>query len=89
MRTTVTIDAATERLVKRAMTQRGASFKQVLNDAVQRGLADLADDEEPFKVDARPMRARPGVDVGKLNALADELETADYLDRTSQHRDRS
>lgn len=89
MRTTVTIDPATERLVKRAMAQRGESFKQVLNDAVQRGLADLADDEEPFKVDARPMRTRPGVDAGKLNALADELETADYLDRTSQHRDRS
>ena len=37
MRTTVTLDPDVEALLRRAMRERGASFKQVLNDAVRDG----------------------------------------------------
>ena len=75
MRTTVTIDPAVERLIKRAMAVRGHSFKRTLNDAVRAGLADIdGEDEEPFVVHARPLGVRPGVDSGSFNALIGELE---------------
>jgi hypothetical protein len=38
MRTTVTIDPDVETLLNKAMRERDASFKQVLNDAVRSGL---------------------------------------------------
>ena len=37
MRTTVTLDADTESLVRRLMAERGISFKQALNDAIRAG----------------------------------------------------
>jgi hypothetical protein len=38
MRTTVTLDADTERLIRRAMRERGQSFKTALNEAIRIGL---------------------------------------------------
>ena len=46
MRTTVTLEPETERLLREAMRQRGQSFKEALNQAVVRGLADLRCDAE-------------------------------------------
>jgi hypothetical protein len=42
MRTTVTLDPDTERLLHTAMRQRGITFKQALNDAIRAGLAPAA-----------------------------------------------
>lgn len=39
MRTTVTLDADTEQLLRRHMAERGVSFKKALNDAIRSGLA--------------------------------------------------
>ncbi len=38
MRTTVTLDADVEKLIKDAMRERDISFKQALNDAARAGL---------------------------------------------------
>lgn len=38
MRTTVTLDPDTERIIRNIMRERGVSFKQALNDAVRAGL---------------------------------------------------
>ena len=38
MRTTVTLDADTERLLRQAMRERGLSFKEALNEAIRAGL---------------------------------------------------
>ena len=38
MRTTVTLDADTERLIRAAMREGGLSFKQALNEAIRAGL---------------------------------------------------
>jgi len=39
MRTTVTLDADTEQLVRRRMRERKVSFKQALNDTIREGAA--------------------------------------------------
>lgn len=39
MRTTVTLDPDTEALVKRAMAERGLTFKEALNRAIRAGAA--------------------------------------------------
>ncbi len=39
MRTTVTLDADTEQLIRRRMSDRRISFKQALNDAIRAGCA--------------------------------------------------
>jgi len=38
MRTTVTLDTDTERLIRAAMRERGWSFKEALNEAIRTGL---------------------------------------------------
>jgi len=74
MRTTVTLESDVEALLKKAMRERDASFKQVLNDALREGLA------------ARPPRRRtryrqlafsmgkPLIDLTQATALAAELD---------------
>lgn len=84
MRTTVTLDPEVERLLKKAMQLRGQSFKQVLNQALLKGLADVAGDqhEPPFEVPARPMQLRAGLDPARLNTMTDELEAEAHADLT-------
>jgi len=84
MRTTVTLDADTESLLREAMRQRGHTFKQVLNDAVRHGLAGIAGDPErpPFVQRSFPMRLKPGYDLGKLSALEAELDAEAFLEAT-------
>jgi len=84
MRTTVTLDPEAERLLKEAMRRRGQSFKEALNQAVLKGLADLdaGADEEPFVVKGSPMRLLAGHDPGHLNELNDDLEAQAFVDLT-------
>lgn len=42
MRTTLTLDADVEALVKKAMKQRGISFKEAVNSAVRAGLTSAS-----------------------------------------------
>lgn len=86
MRTTVTIDEPVERLLRKAMHERHQSFKQVLNDALRKGLIDLdeRDDDEPFQVIAHAMGLRAGFDPGRLNTLVDELDADAHINLTRQ-----
>ena len=83
MRTTVTLDDDIARRLQEAMRERGQPFKQVLNEALRRGLA-----AEPgrgggaFRVEARPLRLRPGVDPSRLHDLDAELEVDRFRETT-------
>jgi hypothetical protein len=81
MRTTVTLDADTEQLLRQAMQQTGQGFKSMLNQAIRKGLADVVPvpDEPPFVVEAQDMGWRPGIDPTKLQELADDLELEAFL----------
>ncbi len=84
MRTTVTLDADTESLLREAMRQRGHTFKQALNDAVRQGLAGVAGDpaRPPFVQRSFPMRLKPGYDLGKLSALEADLDAEAFSEVT-------
>ena len=81
MRTTVTLEPETERLLREAMHQRGQSFKETLNQAVTRGLADLLGDTDktPFVQPSFPMGLRAGHDSAHLNSLNDDMEVDAFL----------
>ena len=80
MRTTLTLDdEIAERL--RAEADLGKrSFKEIVNDALRRGLGlDENPAPEPFIVHPFSSAFLPGVDSGKLNQLADELEAEEFI----------
>jgi hypothetical protein len=86
MRTTVTLDPDVEQLLRDAAQQRRISFKEALNQAIRAALLQgthLPNNESPFVVHARRMGLRPGLDSGRLNQIADELE-ADAFDQLSR-----
>ncbi|MDE3009470.1 MAG: antitoxin [Pseudomonadota bacterium] len=84
MRTTVTLDADVEALLRRAMHEREASFKEVLNAAIRTGLTRQAmPAAEPFRQRVYEL-GEPQVDLSKANALAGELEDLDILLRMGQ-----
>lgn len=55
------------------------SFKVALNDAVRAGVGCGSRDEEPYRVHARPMGLKPGINLDKALQLAGELEDAETL----------
>lgn len=84
MRTTVTLDPDTEQLVRRAMRERGLSFKQAINEAIRAGAqparAEPAPDFPTYGMGA------PAVDVTKALRLAGELEDQELARRLAQGR---
>ncbi len=74
MRTTVTFDDDVARLISDAQHRERKSFKQVVNEAVRRGLTAAAPEATPYQVRVQHSGVRPGVDLTALNRLADELE---------------
>jgi hypothetical protein len=86
MRTTVTLDPDVERLLKNAVRQRRQSFKQVLNNAIREGLrtGGGAPARKRFRVTARPMGLRTGIDPARLTEVGDELEIDAFLETTKR-----
>jgi hypothetical protein len=84
MRTTVTLDQDVERLLRETMHRSRQSFKQTLNAALRHGLNPKPASAKTgrFVVKARPMGNRAGVDPTGYNKLADELEAADFIEKT-------
>ena len=75
MRTTLTLDPDVARLLREEAHRQRRPFKDVVNDAIRKGLAPSASPRVGrFRV--RPHRTvlRPGVDPEGLNRLVDELE---------------
>ena len=88
MRTTVTLDADVEQLLRLATQGSGRSFKEALNDGLRRGLAHLAPagGAEPFVVEALPLGLRAGLDPARLHEVADELEAEALAETTRRLR---
>ena len=77
MRTTVTLDADTEQLLRRRMAEQKISFKRALNDAIRAGLCREDSDTTPFTrtVDM----GVPRVNLDKALQLAGELEDEEIV----------
>jgi hypothetical protein len=93
MRTTLTLDADVVKLLEEEVHRARKSFKQVVNDAIRRGLAPKTRPRSARRYTLEPFASQlsTGIDRNRLNALADELE--DYalvakLTRTSRAAER-
>ena len=79
MRTTVTLDPDVAAKLKQLSRDRGVSFKEALNSSVRRGLSSAEAARRPYRVPARRLGVRPGVDLERALRLAGELEDAETL----------
>jgi hypothetical protein len=80
MRTTLTIDDDVAGLLKQRACELGLPFKDVVNRTFRAGLDEH---EKAFRQMApktipHAFGFRPGIDLDKLNQLADELEAESY-----------
>jgi hypothetical protein len=58
-------------------------MKQVVNDALRQALAPRPS-QEPVRLVAHQSALRPGIDLARLNQLADELEDDTLLGRAGR-----
>jgi predicted HTH domain antitoxin len=81
MRTTVTLTPESEALIKREMEARKMSFKEVLNEAIVRGLGSP---RPRVKIDL-PVHhmGKPRISLDKASQLAGELENEEILRKMS------
>lgn len=77
MRTTVTLDADTEAVIRRRMRERGVSFKVALNDAIREGLVKRGA-RPPFRTPTADL-GRPAVNLDRALQLAGELEDEELV----------
>jgi Ribbon-helix-helix protein, copG family len=73
MRTTVTIDPDLDAKFRRIARERGISFKEALNAALREGLGAHASTRR-YRLTARPLGLRPGIDLDRALRLASALE---------------
>ena len=80
MRTTVTLDPDVETYIRRAMRERGLSFKEAVNDAIRAGMThpEHASRCRPFSTHDM---GEPVVDITKALRLAGELEDQELVAR--------
>jgi len=81
VRTTITLDSETEALVKKAMKERNLTFKQVVNDAIVRGLAGETT-STPVDLPVHNM-GKPLVNLDKALHIYGELEDEEILRKMS------
>ncbi len=88
MRTTVTLDADVAAKLKKLAHLKRRSFKATLDEVLRRGLAaqEKAAAQSPFVVEPHSGGFRPGVDQGRLNQLADQLEAEEFSRKAGSPR---
>ena len=84
MRTTVTLDADTEMLIRDLMRERGVSFKQALNDAIRSGLMPAKrDGPGRFTQKTFSLGAEQYFRWDKALAVADAIEDEELIRKIS------
>ncbi len=77
MRTTVTLDADSEALIRKRMRERGTSFKQTLNEVIREGLGGEAS-AGAFRTPTANL-GLPAVSLDRALQLAAELEDEEQI----------
>jgi hypothetical protein len=73
-RTTLTLDDDVAARLDRQARESGAPYRAVVNEALRRGLEGGAVGGGPYRVNARPMGRRQGLDVDHVAELIDQLD---------------
>lgn len=76
MRTTLTLDRDVADRLEREMRRSGKGMKATINEALRAGFGVSSKPVKPppFKVKARSLGLKPGIDRDKMNQLLDDLE---------------
>ncbi|MDH5676171.1 MAG: hypothetical protein OEZ06_28890 [Myxococcales bacterium] len=76
MRTTLTLDSDVAKLIQEEAHRRRLPIKQVVNEALRRGLSPqlTAQRRKRFRVRPHATTLQPGFDGHSLNRLLDEFE---------------
>jgi hypothetical protein len=88
MRTTITIDDRLAERIEELRRSRGLSRKKIINSLLRDGLASQSEPPQPkeFRTTTHRLGLRPGFDPAKLNQLADELETEEFVEQGPERR---
>jgi hypothetical protein len=89
MRTTVTLEPDLVARLKEYAHRRQTSFKVALDTLLRRGLATqepAASRGRRFVVAPHDGGFKPGIDLGKLNQLGDQLETESFVRKHGSRR---
>ena len=80
VRTTLTLDEDVAAKLKAAARRSGRAFRDVVNDALRRGLAAATRPapREPFRVKARNLELRPGIQLDNIGELLDQIEGPEH-----------
>lgn len=89
MRTTLTLDDDLAALLRKQARRLGVPFKEMVNRSIRSGLGETARPRRgPVpKTIPHSFGFRPGIDLDKLNQLADELEAEALVASWDQPRD--
>ena len=81
MRTTITIEDDLAIEIEDLRKREGLSFKDALNQLLRAGIHYKAQPPSPkrYQTPVRKLGLRAGIDETKLNQLADELESEEFL----------
>jgi hypothetical protein len=88
MRTTLTLDEDLAEALKEKAFRSGASFKQVVNEAIRSGLSgDPLPRAEPYELEPAALGGvRPGHDLDRALELADDLEDREIARKLEQRK---
>ena len=80
MRTTLTLEKDVEKRLTQEIRRTGRTMKTAINEALRLGLGMVGKPPRPkrFKVRPHAFGFKPGIDLDRLNQLADELEAEDF-----------
>ncbi len=73
-RTTLTLDDDVAARIDGEVRRTGRPYRAVVNEALRRGLEAPPPALPPYRVDARPMGRRPGMDIDDIAGLLDLLD---------------
>lgn len=78
MRTTLTLEDDVAKRLQRLAHARGCSFKEVVNTTLRSGLeAESRRKPKPFRVQARNLRLRAGMQLDKVSDVLELLDAQD------------
>ncbi|HXA16350.1 MAG TPA: antitoxin [Thermoanaerobaculia bacterium] len=87
MRTTLTLDPDVAELVREIVEHEQLPLKEVINDALRRGLKP-SEPRPAFRIVPHSSALQPGIDSCGFNQLADEIEDEAVLSRRGRSRTR-
>jgi hypothetical protein len=86
MRTTLTLDDDNAERLREVAHRTRRPFKTVVNDVIRRGLEEdrVEEVQSPYRVVARPMGLRPGIDPARLAEFEADLDIEHFKQKTAR-----